>query len=170
MRAIAILLAALLVATPAFAVMYTGSTSSSFSVCGVTFSQPWWAVYDSSGNLIFLVDHQGNILVNSDSVYMSASVPSNPSHSLVFQYGGSYIDAISASDAYLAGSIDDHSIPSNPQNSLLVEYQGTIVGAVTPDGSIYAYGQAVYNGARAGCGNNQICVNGQCVTAGRQIT
>jgi len=146
---------------PAFAYLYGGIPTSSFSVCGVTFSPPWWYVA-SQGALLMLVDHSGNVLVNSDTV-SSNSPPSGLSNALMVRYNGSDVLAITKSTAYVPGGITSNWSPGELHDSVVFKYGSSVIAAIAYNGGIYATATAVYQYSRAGCSSSQLCIDGSCV-------
>ncbi|MGL1888894.1 MAG: DUF5010 C-terminal domain-containing protein [Reichenbachiella sp.] len=120
------------------------------TINGVTFNQPWYEVKNEVGDAtIFLIDTNGDMYVDADSINVSSTITGPFVNSLIIQDVTDEIFVINAAHAYFSGKIYPNyaSLPAMNGNDMVIQN-----GAGTPvaifdgdDNSLYLAGDATYD-------------------------
>jgi len=123
------------------------------TICGISFTMPWYEVRLSDGTYLMIIDYSGNLYVNSSSFITGINPPDTDwINSFLVKNGTDVLWAFNKSRAIVYGNVIENSNPSYDSGDLIIKNSTSTLAVFDGStGNIYIRGKAVYQGSQAGC-------------------
>ncbi len=129
--------------------VYPALISNGQSIHGVTFNQPWWVIYNTdSTNTLFLIDDDGDMYLDADTITVATIITGSFTNSLIIQDATDELFVLNAAHAYFSGKVytNHSSLPAMDGDDLEIRDVGGNPIAVFDgdDNSLYLKGDATH--------------------------
>lgn len=131
-------------------------TTQQIAFCKVSFTAPWFVVYNPDGSYLMVIDSQGNLFINS--TVQRYTVPNQVGwrNAFIIRDQTSINFAVNSTIGQIRGTIYENSITFPSTNSFIVR-NSTHVLAAFDNVNFYLRGRVVYNGQNDLCYNRSYC-------------